>query len=199
MRTSRLSLVGTVILALLGGLGSITLAQSEDSDPMAFPTGTFVSVEDGDLILEFNEYGTGRRDDRDLHLEIGYTYATNGDLYTEMTFDYAFGPHVPATYYWDFDGEHLTFELWGEDLEEHRHFMYADNTWTLVEDPVEVVVAIQDIPAGYAVFARPRIVPADQVVPDALTSVEDVLGNLAAVDIAAGQLITPDLLKPPAE
>ena len=40
MRTLRLSLVGTVILALLGGLSGVVVAQSEEPDPMAPATAT---------------------------------------------------------------------------------------------------------------------------------------------------------------
>ena len=35
MRTLRLSVLGTVILALLGGLGGVVAAQDEAADPMA--------------------------------------------------------------------------------------------------------------------------------------------------------------------
>ena len=42
MRTLRLSLAGTVILALLGGLGGVVVAQEEESAPFAPVTGTVV-------------------------------------------------------------------------------------------------------------------------------------------------------------
>ena len=47
MRTLRLSLAGTVILVLLGGLGSVVTAQDEPLDPMgaSFWTATFTDVE----------------------------------------------------------------------------------------------------------------------------------------------------------
>jgi len=47
MRTLRLSLAGTVILVLLGGLGIVVTAQDEPLDPMgaSFWTATFTDVE----------------------------------------------------------------------------------------------------------------------------------------------------------
>jgi len=197
MRTLRLSLVGTVILALLAGLSGAVVAQSEESEPMAFPTGTLVAVENNYLLLEFHEDGTGFGQDVNIGGTVSFTYATNGDLYTEMTNNA--GRQVPATYYWDFDGEHLTMELWGEDLIEHRNFMYADNTWMPVEDPVLVVVADRDLEVGEPVWVNRGFVLAAEAGPDAYTSLIDVVGYVAAVPISKGQPITPDLLEPVAE
>ena len=45
MRTARLSLMGTVMLMLLGGLGSVVVAQSED-EGYAYVTGTETYIED---------------------------------------------------------------------------------------------------------------------------------------------------------
>jgi flagella basal body P-ring formation protein FlgA len=103
-----------------------------------------------------------------------------------------------VTYYWDFDGEHLTFELWGEDLRPHRKESYAQ-TYQRVEDPRVVVVAAADFPAGRRInihAAKLGLVAAAELGPDAFTDREDVGGRVAAVPIAKGQAITPDVLEP---
>ena len=51
---------------------------------------------------------------------VPFTYATNGDLFTQMTFEWPEGSQTPATYHWEYDGEGFTFELWGEDLRPTR-------------------------------------------------------------------------------
>jgi hypothetical protein len=196
MRTLRLGLIGTVMLVLLGGLGGTAVAQDDESDAMAFPTGSLLSVENPHLLLVFDEDGTGLSHDGKGGWEVRFTYATIGDLYTEMTHS-AFERQVPATYYWDFDGEHLTMELWGEDPLWHRNFMYADNTWTPVEDPRIVMVANTDIAAGERLIGdvEEGFAPASE---GALT-IRDVVGKVAAVPISKGQPITPDMVEPPAE
>ena len=149
------------------------------------------------LLLEFNEDGTGLVHAEGIVMPI--IYATVGDLYTEMMFDYPTSPLVPATYYWDFDGEHLTMELWGVDYQSHRNFMYADNTWTPIEDPQAVVVAATDFDAGDAIsygLTTQGYVPAAAVPPDAYTSDRDVRNRVAAVPISKGQPVTPDMLAP---
>ena len=60
MRTLRLSLMGTVISVLLGGLGSAIVAQSEESDALAFPTGTFEATDGHYESVEFTPDGTCR-------------------------------------------------------------------------------------------------------------------------------------------
>lgn len=195
MRTLRLSLMGAVILALLAGMGGVVAAQSGESDAQAFPTGALVSVENNYLLLEFYEDGTGFGRDALFGDSVSFAWATNGDLYSEMTNDA--GRQVPATYYWDFDGELLTMDLWGEDLIEHRNFMYADNTWVPVDDPVLVVVAGRDIEGGDPVVpALMGFVSAAEAGPDVFTAMRDVVGYVAVVPISEGQPITPDLLEP---
>jgi len=198
MRTTLgLSLAGAVILALLGGLPVGVVAQSEGSEAMAFPTGTFVAKENRGLTVAFNEDGTCRwRHARETWV-VPCTYGVNGNLYTEMTFDYPGGVQTPATYYWDFDGEHLTFELWGEDLRPHRQWGYADHTHILVEDPRIVMVAYTDIAAGERLIGgvEQGFAPAS----DGALTIRDVVGKVAAVPISKGQPITPDMVEPPAE
>lgn len=196
MCTLRLSLAGTATLMLLGGLSGAVLAQSEGSDAGAFPTGTFVSLENPDHTHEFNEDGTGRAfvvNEWEVHIN----YGVHRDLWTEMTFEYpgseADGSQTPATYYWDWDGEHLTFELWGEDLRPHRNFVLSQNIWVPVLDPRVVYVARNDQSPGKMVAAHQRIVPGAEAA-DAITDLSDLRGRTTAVAIHRGQPITPDML-----
>lgn len=110
-----------VALALLVALAGAACSSDDAND---FPTGKFY-VPDGIEGMEFNDDGTCRNfhdvDGWDLHCK----YATNGDLYTEMWFDWPEGPKFPATYYWSYGGEHLTFELWGEDDNAFRNAFYT--------------------------------------------------------------------------
>lgn len=168
-----------------------------------FPTGTFVSVQKPSYALQFDEDGSGRALISD-RWDVPMTYAVTGDLFSEMTFSYGptGDPRVPATYYWDWDGERLTFELWGEELRPTRYSTYTENTWRLVEHPRFVVVAVSDIGAGdkiFGRFAQLGAVPAAEVGVDAFTDPGDVAGSFAAVPISKGQPFTPDMLEPPTE
>jgi hypothetical protein len=198
--------LGISPLIMPSGGGTTTgpgFSAPEQTDDLAFPTGTFVDTKMDDRWFEFHEDGFGRIVEADDLWEVEFTYATQGDLWTEMMTHYPTGSRqVPATYFWDFDGEHLTFELWGEDLVATRRTVMDDSTWTLVPDPRVVVVAVREIPAGDTVRANAaslRVLPATEVGPDAFTDRRDVSGYIAAVDIAAGQPLTPDLMEPPAE
>ena len=163
---------------------------------MRYVAGAFVANEILELWVEFNEDGTCR-----WHRYLwdnACTYAVAGELFTETTFEPRGGqPQVPATYYWDYVGERLAFELWGEDMDAGREDALS-NTFRLVPDPREVVVAIRDIPAGDPVHQRWTIlsIVSAEAGSDALTYVPDVHGSVAAVPISKGQAITPDLLEP---
>jgi len=109
MRTLRLSFAGMVILALLGGLEGMVAAQ-EESEPMAFPTGSFVSVENPDMMLEFHEDGTGVSQNRSPFWYHHFTYAVDGDVYTWLSADWDWEPCGQTTRSWVFEGEWLTFE-----------------------------------------------------------------------------------------
>jgi uncharacterized protein (TIGR02246 family) len=89
-----------------------------------FPTGTFVSAS-GRTKGEFHADGTCRWYSDVEVWEVPCKYAVNGNLYTEMTFEWGTGVQAPATYYWTYDGEKLTFELWGEDVRPHRKSVYS--------------------------------------------------------------------------
>lgn len=104
-----------------------------------FPTGTFESAS-GVVAVEFREDGTCRwysqryvaTDKGGPEVEgweVPCKYGVNGNLFSEMTFQYPTGRQVPATYYWTFDGKNLTFQLWGEDLRPHRKFNYDGQTY----------------------------------------------------------------------
>ena len=50
-------------------------------------------------------------------------YAINENYYTEMMFNYPNTPKIPATYTWEYDGEKITFILWGKDDNAHRKYV----------------------------------------------------------------------------
>jgi len=102
-----------------------TTAATTTTSASDFPSGTFVA---GGESVEFNEDGTCRWFATNGGWELPCKYAVNGDLYTEMWFDWpSYGPeeNFPATYYWTFDGANLTFELWGNDANSSRRASYA--------------------------------------------------------------------------
>lgn len=100
-------------------------------DEIEFPTGRFIS-DDGTRGLEFDEDGKWRYFEGDLSVPSGSgLYVTNGNLYTEMTHDYPDDPDVPVTYEWTFDGKNLTFDLWGEDVIDHRRDRYDGRTYQI--------------------------------------------------------------------
>jgi hypothetical protein len=100
----------------------------------SFPIGRFVS-QNGTRAFEFDEEGTWRFFDGDLeNLALSGKYITTGDLYTEMTHNNPDESQIAATYYWAFDGENLTFDLWGEDFIEYREGIYNQQTYILDDE-----------------------------------------------------------------
>lgn len=199
MPTMRGVLAGSVILVLLGGLG--VAAQSGESDRVAFPTGTFIATDGHHEAVEFNTDGTCRWFSPRDRWSMACTYASNGNLFTEMTFDYPSGPQVPATYYWDHDGERLSFELWGEDMRPSRLASYADHTYSLVESPREALLATADFAPGDRVVTIRSLAPAAEIGPAAFgyDDLYEVSRTVAAVPILKGQPIAPDMVEMPAE
>jgi len=146
-----------VIVALFGGflLTGILTAPQEEGTPatvtespsltttggLAFPTGMFVSDEDG-RTLEFRADGTCQR------TGVPCTWGLNGKLYAEMTFEDPSGAQVPATYSWGFDGEYLTFEPRGTDLRPGREVAYLDDAYRLVGEALPVPPAASEFPTG---------------------------------------------------
>ena len=136
MRTLRLTLAGAVILALLAGLSGAAVAQSDESDAMAFPTGAFEATDGHHESVEFHADGSCRWSSLKQEWSFPCAYTVNGDLYTEMSYESSMAYKYPATYYWDYDGEELTFELWGEDSNSSRYGSYANHAYSLAEGEV---------------------------------------------------------------
>lgn len=99
-----------------------------------FPTGRFIN-EGGLRALDFDEDGTWRFFEDNLEQPAGSgKYVTNGNLYTEMTDDNPDNRRIPATYTWTYNGQELTFDLWGEDVNDHREGIYNHQTYTRVDE-----------------------------------------------------------------
>ena len=147
------------ILALFGGflLSGFLFTPEVDEDPaaetespsplvtvppMSFPTGTFVSDEDG-LTLEFREDGTCVRAGTPC------TFTAAGRYYAEMTFEDPSGLQVPATYQWRFDGDQLTFEPWNDDLRLEREDTYVDQVYRPDGETRPLPAADSEFPTGW--------------------------------------------------
>jgi hypothetical protein len=86
--------------------------------------------ESGNRAFEFDEDGTWHYFEYNMKVPaVSGKYATNGNLYTEMTQDYSGDSSIPVTYYWAYDGKSLTFQLQGEDLIWHRRTCYDGQTY----------------------------------------------------------------------
>jgi hypothetical protein len=97
-----------------------------------FPTGRFID-EHGNRAFEFDEGGNWHYFEGNMEVpDVSGKYATNGNLYTEMTHDYP-ERSIPVTYYWAYDGKRLTFQLHGEDLIAHRRTCYNGQTYFKTE------------------------------------------------------------------
>ena len=107
----------------------------------SFPTGTFV-VDGDDTTLILRPDGTCDR------AGVPCTFGVTGMLFSEMTFDDPSGPQKPATYDWAFDGEQLTFELWGEDQRTDREAVYADHVFRPLGETVPLPVRETEFPVG---------------------------------------------------
>lgn len=213
MRRRWLTFGGMAILALAVGTTGVAVAQAEapenaaaatagEPPPSSFPTGCFVDVDNGRWMLEFDEDGTAETSVVFGH-DWRFTYAVDGDTFTWLGSEYSnlgggadvAGESRDATYRWDYDGEQLAFESIGEDAADQRktRMSYA---YRPIEDPQVVMVATIDLDAGDPIRAWEAFVPAAEVGPDAYTSKVEYLGHVAAVPIAKGQPITPDLVAP---
>jgi hypothetical protein len=123
--TSWMWLATALSVVLVTGTAGVVLWQSsEDGEASDFPTGTFAAP-NGNEAMDFNADGTCRWYSDGMGLELPCKYAVTGDRYTEIWFDWPEGPYFPATYCWAFDGENLTFALWGEDPNEARRPFYT--------------------------------------------------------------------------
>ncbi len=135
-------LSGLLIVAIVGlfscghtsGTSGKSSSPKRGVDASGFPTGRFVHEFPSVWAFEFDEDGTWRGFEGDVAVPvISGKYATNGNLYTEMTHDYPGSPLVPATYFWKYDGNKLTFQLWGKDVNSHRKSVYDGQTYVKVE------------------------------------------------------------------
>jgi hypothetical protein len=123
-----------LVVLVLGCAGSAPgKTASAGRNVAGFPTGRFLH-EFEFWAFEFDEDGTWRGYEGDVETPvISGKYATNGNLYTEMTHDYPTSPMIPATYFWKYEGNKLTFELWGEDVNSHRKSVYDGQTYLKVD------------------------------------------------------------------
>ncbi len=105
------------------------------TDTVEFPTGRFIN-EDGLWAFNFNADGTWRFFEENLEEPVrSGKYVTSArNFYMEMTHDDPDLPQVPVTYIWTYDGQKLTFELWKEDVIEHRKDTYDGQTYTRVDE-----------------------------------------------------------------
>ena len=199
MRAVRLSVAGAATVVLFGGLGGTITAQ-DPSEPVAFPTGSFVSVENPDMLLEFHEDGTGVSHNLSPAWYHCFAYAVDGDVYTWLSADWDWEPYGQTTMTWTYDGELLAFESLGEDRAPYRDWVYEANTYAPVEDPRIALVAAWDVEVGERVYAVRAFVATSAAGPDAFTRLYDLIDigpAVAAVPISEGQPITPSLLEPP--
>ena len=113
------------------------------SEP-SFPTGTFVADKD-DTTLTLRPDGTCDR------AGVPCTFGVTGKLFSEMAFEDPSGPQKPATYYWTFDDDQLTFEPWGPDQRPDRGAVYADHVFRPVGEIVPLPAIETDFPTGYFV------------------------------------------------
>jgi len=216
MRALRVPLLGTVMLGLLLGPTGAAVCEepaavTESPSPMtseesssgmdAFPTGYFVPAETGSGLVEFHGQGTGSFDPLGDLFRLPFKYAVDGDMFTSLWAAVGMGKIQcgPADYRWAYDGGLLTFELIGEDDCERRKTAMVNGPFQPIEDPQLVMVATIDLDVGDPIRAWEAFVPAAEVGPDAYTSKVDYLGRVAAVPIAKGQPITPDVVELPAE
>ena len=128
------ALIGCLLLTLLSGCAKEPPIKYLEGTE--FPVGIFRS---GDLVFRFYRDGTFRWFDGARGWGYRGKYGVNGDLYAEMIHG---GPdlRVPATYAWAFDGELLTFELIGKDLNGVRwpHYKPTYRYMEKIDDASEV-------------------------------------------------------------
>ena len=121
-----LGVLGCICLVFITGCATCPETESDSG----FPTGTFVSATDDGIRLRFRKDGTGYRQWDAAEGWVDYKnfiYAVHGNLYTEMT--HSGELKVPATYYWNYDGEVLSFTRWGKDPISTRRETYEDHTY----------------------------------------------------------------------
>lgn len=119
-----------VVLALIAATTLVLAACASGGSTSGFPTGRFVNEQYKYRVFEFDEGGTWRYFEGNLEVpSVQGTYGVEGNLYTELTHDYAPLPQIPATYTWTYDDQKLTFYLSGEDPLAHRKSCYDGQTY----------------------------------------------------------------------
>jgi len=104
----------------------------------------------GHWVIEFREDGTDYLySKRQGFGTYEMLYGVNGNLYTEFPLGDPVGRQVPATYFWTYDGEFLTFQLWGEDLKPSRRGYLHGQTWRFVKEaePISITDTVE-FPTG---------------------------------------------------
>jgi uncharacterized cupredoxin-like copper-binding protein len=109
-----------------------------------FPTGRFVSVNDGALAHQFNNDGTFAFLIGEVPVVQG-TYRTEGDFYIELSNDDT-DPKCQEhpTYKWSFDGNTLTFAPVSEDSCRGRREAFADTYKVMADSLPEITIDAAD-------------------------------------------------------
>jgi len=118
------------VFSLVSETAPLTILESD------LPIGVFVPVGDGNGQQLSNSEQLSLRANGTVAVGgIVGKYAVNGDFFTEMTHNSPISEKVPATYYWRWDGERLTFRLWGEDRNAARKSAYVDHVYIRAKEP----------------------------------------------------------------
>jgi hypothetical protein len=238
MHALRLSLVGTVILALLGGLGNVAVGQDDEDAPVWVKLLTQENLRLEGFTGSYTPGEGFAKTVRDFPVAWDSTYSdarldgmrhllANEDCYedgicvawgaVEVT-----GPEGTTWSGWwheidDHPKDNTSFHVvltgtgpyegltailfsrgvWEQFPDAEYGVIYRGDPPEVISDPIKVVAAKYDAGAGHMVVPTLQVVSASEVGPDVLTDPAQVKGRRAAVDIAAGTVITPDLLEPP--
>ena len=138
-------LIGSLFLALITGCTPATPTPEPTAtikptitplpfiEGTEFPTGIFEQV-GGHWFVEFREDGTGFWHSTRKAGDANIIYGVNGNLYSEMQLSYPTGRQVPATYFWTYDGNLLTFQLWGKDLRPERYGYFHGGIYNFISE-----------------------------------------------------------------
>ena len=162
-----------------------------------FPTGNFVAADDSDRRWSILDNGR-------WYNPGSASYVVNGNLVTELAFTASNVELIPATYFWRWDGQRLSFRLWGEDALRWRTAQFLEHTYVrdaavspaqklLLSHPqLDVWVTVESAKAeggGYEVTATVDGEPLGEGVGDtrqeAVKAALEPLGEPYASDMAA--------------
>jgi hypothetical protein len=125
-----LSLILIVLLVIAIGAIIIIEYRNENVNKYGFPYGKFSS---GLVNVEFLKDGSAVYEANNKSWRVPVIYAINKNLYTEMMFFYPGIAKIPATYYWEYDGNELKFKLWGVDESAHRKDVMTANPYKRIK------------------------------------------------------------------